>query len=181
MENIKNVRIYEMVIALFLSSILFINWALDGVLRTSISDYAYSTKYPYLLVCQLTIGSTMLINNWLLNSKHWYNLVLGISLFMVGITPHLDYPKTHYTFAIIFLAGSILAIWLSSNTHFRVFKTFISFIATIGVVIGVVFKPYSIAITEVFAIIPFCSFFIIKNNTEAIKKTFQSIKQHLFF
>lgn len=160
---------YEIVIALFMSAILPINWLIDGQLRTSISDYAYSTNYPWLLPLQLGIAGAMLVVNYTNNNKHWYNLILGLSLWGVAATPYKEHYLLHYSFASVFIITSILAIWLSSNVYFRTFKTVIALIASLGILIWVFFKPYTLAVAETLAIVPFACHFIVKSYSTHLR------------
>lgn len=112
--NLTRVQKFEIGVALLLMFTPFILRLFDGYYRTSISDYAYS-DYNFIFVGLLSKAGMLFIFNYVLNEKHWYNLILGISIIGVGFTPYLEYPIPHYIFASVFYIGSICAISLSSN------------------------------------------------------------------
>lgn len=164
MENIKDIKRLEILLACLLMLIPLILRFLEGYFRYSISNYAYS-DYNYVFVMLLTLAGAMFIYNGIGFKRHWYNSILGISLFGVVLTPHLDYPILHYLFASIFFLGSILAIGLSSNIAFRSFKYLVTTIITVGLGIHFVFGTFSLLVSEWISIIPLSTHFIIKSIT----------------
>lgn len=91
-----------------------------GELRPSISDYAYSGS-GNLFAVLLTISGTLFLNNGLTSDK-WYNILLGLSLYGVVLTPHLKYSVLHYTFASLFFLGSITVMIIYSSSYQRPYK-----------------------------------------------------------
>ncbi len=163
MENIKDVKRLEVLVAFLLIFIPIILRLFDGTWRPSISDYAYS-EFNYLFAFLLTLAGSMFLYNGVGYKRHWYNGILGISLFGVTLTPHLDYPFFHYIFASIFFIGSILSIGLSSNIVFRSFKYFVSGIVLIGLTLHFVFNLFSLLVAEWIGIVPIATHFIIKSQ-----------------
>ena len=85
-------------------------------IRPSISDYAYSDNIN-LYSAVLFHPAFMFYTDGMLNKKRWYNVIFGASLFVVGITPYLDFPWLHYIGAGLFFIGSASAflIWKSKK------------------------------------------------------------------
>ncbi len=162
MENTKDIKRLEVTLALLLPSISLIMRMLDGYFRTSISDCAYS-DYNYVYVFMLTLAGTMFIYNGLGYKRHWYNFILGVSLYGVALTPHLNYPIWHDFFAGTFFIGNILAIGLSSNLYLRNWKYLVAAIASFGLFLHFKYGIFCLGVAETIGIIPFSFAFITKN------------------
>lgn len=160
--NIRiNTQQFERALSIFLVFISPILIATTGEFRSSISNYAYSSQ-SNLFVSLLTIASTMFLYNYTSNNKHWYNIILGLSLLGVALTPHLEYPIWHYNFAGIFFITSIISIGLSSSIYLRKYKWYVSLFSAIG--LGLVyFGVYVMHIGEELAILPISFHFYIKS------------------
>ena len=162
MQNLKDVKRLEVSVAFLLIFIPLILKLFDGTWRPSISDYAYS-HFNYLFVFLLTLAGSMFLYNGIGYKRHWYNGILGISLFGVVLTPYLDYSIMHYIFATIFFIGSVLSIGLSSNIAFKNFKYFISGIILISLILHFAFNLFNLLIAEWIGIIPIATHFILKS------------------
>ena len=165
MENAKDIKRLEITLAVLLMFTPFILKLVEGFFRTSVSNYAYSV-YSYVFVFLLTLAGSLFLYNGIGYRRHWYNSLLGVSLFGVVLTPHLDYTIIHYFFASTFFIGSILAIGLSSNIAFRGFKFLVSAIVMLGLVFHFAFHSFSLLVAEWIGIIPISIHFIIKSNTK---------------
>ncbi|MES2813244.1 MAG: hypothetical protein V4670_12290 [Bacteroidota bacterium] len=162
MENAKDIKRLEITLALLLMFVPLILRLLDGTWRPSISNYAYS-NYNYVFALLLTLAGTLFLYNGLGFKRHWYNGIIGVSLIGVVLTPHLDYPILHYSFASTFFLGSVLAIGLSSNIAFRGFKYLVSAIVVLGLIMHFAFGTFSLLVAEWIGIIPISTHFIIKS------------------
>ena len=68
----------------------------------------------------------------------WYNIVLGISLLLVMLLPHLENIVLHYIFAVVFFAGSIaLMLFLKSNVQ-RGLAYFLAGISSVSLVLHLI-------------------------------------------
>lgn len=131
----------------------------NGEIRTSISDYAYS-RYNYIYVMLLTIAGMMFIFNGSSYKDKWYNILLGLSLIGVAITPHRDFSVLHYIMAILFFSGSIFTmVWYSSYKQ-RWFKLLAGFIIVMVMSFHFVFNMYSLFYAEWLGIVPITLHFI---------------------
>ena len=162
MENAKAIKRLEVSLACLLPLIVLVMRLLDGYFRTSISNYAYS-EYSYVYVFMLTLGGSMFLYNGTANQKHWYNIVLGISLFGVALTPHKDFMLLHYFFAGTFFLGSILAIGLSTSLWLRDWKYLVAGIAFLGLLFHFAFGYFSLLVAESIGLVPFSFHFIVKS------------------
>lgn len=131
-------------------------------IRPSISNYAYS-DLNYIFVMLLTFaGSVFIFNgtqddhtqigNYKANSK-WYNIVTGLSLIGVAITPHLDYPVFHYLCAGLFFASGATSMVIFSSPKQRWFKIIGAAIILFSLV-GSFYFGYSLALAEQVALLP---------------------------
>jgi len=135
---------------------------IDNQLRPSISDYAYS-QHNHIFTMLLTFAGSIFVFNgtddddnvigrYKANSK-WYNIITGLSLIVVAITPHLDYTVLHYIFAILFfLSGSVNMVLFSSDKQ-RWFKLIGAFFVILSLVSSFIFN-WNLAIMEQLAILP---------------------------
>jgi hypothetical protein len=162
MENAKDIKILEIGLAIILMLTALILNICTGVWLSSISAYAYSSC-DYVYVFLLTLAGTLFIYNGIGYKRHWYNVILGISLCGVALTPYLDYKTLHYLFAGTFFLGSVLAIGLSSNVAFRGFKYLVSAIVLIGLIMHFALGSFSLLVAEWIGIIPISIHFIIKS------------------
>lgn len=158
----KSVIILEVSLAILLLFMpLILRWV-DGTWRDSISDYAYS-NYSYVYVFLLTLAGTTFIYNGVGYQRHWYNIILGFSLFGIALTPYREYSNIHYISASIFFLGSIVAIALSSSVLFKTFKYIVSAVTAIALVLHLQFNLFSLLAAESIGILPIITHFIIKS------------------
>lgn len=122
-----------------------------GELRSSISDYAYSGS-GVLFALLLTISGTLFVNNGLTSNK-WYNVLLGLSLYVVVLTPHLDFPFLHYTFATLFFLGSIAVMIVFSSDRQRFYKI-LAGLFIITALSGYYFEWYTLLYAEWLGLLP---------------------------
>lgn len=163
MENSKDIKRLETSVALILMFVPLILKVIEGnSFRSSISNYAYS-EFDYIFAFLLTLAGSLFLWNGIGYKRHWYNGILGLSLFGIVLTPHLDYQILHYFFAGLFFIGSILSIGLSSNIAFRGFKYVISLIVILALTLHFVFDLFSLLFAEWIGIIPIATHFIIKS------------------
>lgn len=155
-KRITKLDVILSVLLLFVPLILII---LNREIRTSISDYAYS-KYNYVFVMLLTVAGMMFIFNGSSYKEKWYNIILGLSLIGVAITPHKDFSILHYIFASIFFIGSVFTmVWYSSQKQ-RWFKIIAGNIVLSALLIHFIFKSYTLFYAEWIGILPITIHFI---------------------
>lgn len=143
--------------ALLLMLLPLILIAVTGDVRVSISDYAYSNA-SNLLVVLLTISAFLFIYNGFTSSKI-YNVVLGLLLIGIALTPHLDYPIMHYSFATFFFIGSVYTMIQYSSKQQRIFKIIAGLITLLSL-LGGFLDYYSFLMAEWIGILPICIHFI---------------------
>ncbi|GEJ41271.1 DUF7103 family protein [Flavobacterium psychrophilum] len=183
MENEKDIKRLEVTLAVFLAFIALINRLIEGVWLPSISAYVDSKVVVGLLGFELGIAGTLFIYNGIGYKRHWYNVILGLSLWGVAIFHYETYSKIHNACAGTFFLGSIIAIGLSSDILFRGYKYLIAGIAFLAILLNIVWvllfhkMLYSILIMETIGIIPFTNFFIVKNYTHKIKYIIKLIRK----
>lgn len=167
MENrIKKLLNISFIWLIFLPIFLY---AVDGEIRTSISNYAYS-EYSFVFVAFLTFTGSMLIvdgcKDDLITKNKWYSIVLGLSLIGVSVTPHKDYSILHYSFAGIFFIGSLLAMILFSSPKQRLFKMFMGLIIITSMLGYFVFNWYSLLYAEWIGMLPIIINYTGENNNK---------------
>lgn len=165
MENrIKKLLNLTFIGFIFLPLVLIL---IDGQLRTSISNYAYS-KYSYIFVSFLTFAGSMLIIDGCKDDKitknKWYSIIIGLSLIGVSLTPHLDYPKIHYTFASIFFIGSTMSMVIFSSKKQRKFKLYLVGVILIPLILHFTHGWYNLLIGEWVAFLPIIINYLGENN-----------------
>lgn len=161
-------KILELILAVILTMIPLILYVVDGVWRSSISEYAYS-QFSYVFVFLVTLSGSLFLFNGFGFQRHWYNIILGLCLFGVSLTPHREYTALHYMCAGIFFLGSVLAIQLSSDKRWRLQKNLISIPIMIGLLAHFLFGWWSLLVAEWVSIVPISVHFILKSiNREAI-------------
>lgn len=126
-----------------------------GEVRSSISNYAYSSM-NHLFATLLTIAGTMFIFNGTAYNSRWYNIALGLSLIGVALTPHYDFPIIHYLFAAIFFLGSIFVmIGYTSKEQLKLKIQFASIII-LALLLHFAFNWYSLFWAEWIGMLPIC-------------------------
>lgn len=155
-------QILEFSLAIILNFVPLILFWIDGTWRSSISDYAYS-EYSYVFVFLITLSGSLFVFNGFGLQRHWYNIILGLGLFGVCLTPCRDNPTIHYVFASVFFVGSVLAIQLSSDRRYRLQKNIISVPIGLALVAHFLFGWYSLLVAEWISIVPIAVHFILKS------------------
>lgn len=151
-------RKLEVILATLLLMLPLILILVSGEVRPSISDYAYS-DVENLFSGLLWASGLMFIYNGFLKKK-WYNIVLGVSLIGVSLTPHLNYPIIHYLFAIIFFLGSIFIMIFFSSKEQRKYKVMAGLLIFNALLAHFIFSAYSLLVAEWIGIVPICVHFI---------------------
>lgn len=136
-------------------------------IRPSISDYAYSSV-ANVFVALLTLAGALFIYNGVINRPKWYNIILGISLIGVALTPHLDFPVLHYMFAALFFIGSMLVMVIVSSIKQRPIKIVMALIILSALLGYFIFNWFSLFFAEWIGIVPITAHFI----GESIKKKY---------
>lgn len=126
---------------LILTPSILIN--IDGSKRSSISNYAYSHKSEW-FVFLITLAASMFIYNGTAWKTKWYNIVLGITLAGIVLTPHKDFPSIHLIFAILFFTGNIFVMIYFSSKKQLLFKIIASVFLSIGIAGYYIFNWYSL-------------------------------------
>lgn len=151
-KRLTKLHVILAIILLFIPLILI---ATTGEVRSSISNYAYSSM-NHLFAALLTIAGTMFIFNGTAYNSRWYNIALGISLIGVALTPHYDFPILHYSFASLFFLGSVAVMVLFSSKEQLRLKIYFSSLIMIGLMGHFLFKFYSLFWAEWIGILPIC-------------------------
>ena len=151
-KRLTKLHVILAIILLFTPLVLILA---TGEVRSSISNYAYSSM-NHLFATLLTIAGTMFIFNGTAYNTRWYNIVLGLSLIGVALTPHYDFPILHYVFASIFFVGSVFCMIFFSSAQQRFIKLVAGAIITIGLIGHFAFNFYSLFWAEWIGILPIC-------------------------
>ena len=155
-ERLTKLNVILSILLLFIPLILIL---VEGNIRESISDYAYS-PFNYIFTSLLTVAGVMFIFNGTAYNKKWYNIVLGVSLIGVSVTPHLDYTIFHYLFASIFFMGSVAVMIIFSSRSQRRFKLFTGLFIVVTMLLHFKYNLYSLLYAEWIAILPICIHYI---------------------
>lgn len=147
----NDLGLIKSIFLLFIPVILFV---FTGKELGSISAYVY--ECPILFTFLLTLAGTMFFDSGYVNRLRYFNMILGVSLFGVAFTPHLDYPVLHYSFATIFFLGSAINVWYFTKSEHKPY-TFVGFlIIIIGLIGHFVFGFYSLLYAEWIGLLPIC-------------------------
>lgn len=120
----------------------------------SISAYVYEA--PILFTFLLTLAGTMFFDNGYIDRKKFFKMILGLSLFGVAFTPHLDYPILHYTFASVFFLGSCIDVWYFTQSHNKPYTVFGLVFILLGLAGHFIFGFYSLLWAEWIGLLPIC-------------------------
>ena len=153
--------------AIFFLLIPLILILIENGFRISISDYVYSEK-PFVrdvYVLLVSASGVLFIDSGIVNKK-WYNIVLGIFLLGISLTPHRDYKFFHYLFSVLFFEGSCFAIVFFSSKKQRLCMWLISVSVNIPLLLYLIFNNISLLITEWVAMIPLSIHFIGETNNK---------------
>ena len=131
-----------------------------GEILGSISAYAYYTPMTFAL--SLTLAGALFFYDGYVERKRWYNLYVGVSLFGVVLFPHLDFPVTHYTFAVIFFIGSLFNMVYFSSGRERFLKILTAVLVLFGMLGCFGFHWYSIYWAEWIGMLPISVHFILE-------------------
>ena len=150
MKKFTDLKIIQAFGFLLIPLILII---LTGEVRSSISNYAYSSSNNS-FVMMLTLAGALFVYDGYVERKRYYNMILGISLIGVALTPHLDYYYLHYSFAGIFFLGSVATMIIYSSKKQRPFKILAGAFILISMILFFVFNIYSLFWAEWIGMIP---------------------------
>jgi len=139
-KRLTKLHVILAITLLFTPLVLIIS---TGEVRSSISNYAYSSM-NHLFAALLTIAGTMFIFNGTAYNSRWYNIALGLSLIGVALTPHYDFPILHYIFAAIFFLGSIFVMISYTSKEQLNLKIQFASIIILALVIHFAFNWYSL-------------------------------------
>ena len=156
---LKRITKLDVILSTLLLFVPLILILVNGEVRPSISDYAYS-RYNYIYVMLLTIAGMMFIFNGSSYKDKWYNVLLGLSLIGVAITPHKDFSILHYIMATLFFAGSIFTMVWYSSVKQRWFKIVAGVLIIMFMLLHFTFKTYSLFYAEWLGIVPITLHFI---------------------
>ena|ERR1017187_9966473 len=133
-----------------------------GSFRKSISEYVYMI-HSYVFGLMLGIAAMLFIFNGAVYFKNeapeklnlnkqgkWYNIVLGLSLIGVIITPHLQYTVAHYIFAGIFFVGNAVVTGLFHEKKDRPLSIIMAImtLAALGIYFTGLFPAFTILWAE---------------------------------
>lgn len=155
-KRLMTLEILLSLLLIFTPAILI--W-LDGSIRSSISNYAYSYKSEW-FVFLITLAASMFIYNGTAWKTKWYNIVLGITLAGVVLAPHLEFKTLHVIFAVTFFAGSVFVMIYFSCKEQRIFRILCGFFLLFGIAGSYVFNWYSLFWAEWIGMVPICIHFI---------------------
>lgn len=155
----KRLTKLEVILALLLLFLPLILILANGEVRSSISNYAYS-KNNLVFGVLLAIAAALFVYNGTINREKWYNIVLGFSLLGIALTPHLEYPVLHYSFAAIFFLGSVATMIIFSSPAQREFKITLGTLIVLALLGYFITGMYSLLIAEWIGILPICIHFI---------------------
>lgn len=155
----KRLKKLEVILAVFLLFIPLMLIVVNGEVRNSISDYAYS-KNNLVFGSLLAISSALFVYNGTMNREKWYNIVLGVSLLGTAVTPHLDYPVWHYSFAALFFLGSVTTMIVFSSAAQRELKIVLGTLIVLALLGYYITEMYSLLIAEWIGILPISIHFI---------------------
>jgi hypothetical protein len=154
-DPLKTFKEFECLIAALCISIPIILRLADkdqNGFRDSISNYVYM-QHSYVFGMLLCIAAMLFIFNGAVYFKNarqfglnpqgkWYNVVLGLSLLLVIVFPHLEYPIPHYFFALLFFVGNAIVTGIYHKKNNRgisiilAILTLASFALTLGHIIS---------------------------------------------
>lgn len=150
---------YEIWIVALLLFMPLLLMAFDGGnIRPSISDYVYM-EHNQVFYFLLFLAASMFGNNGALWVKN-YNILLGMALAGIALTPYLQFPVIHYAFATMFFVGSVFVMVFYSSSKQRKYKIYAG-ILIIVVIAGSIFGDlYSLLIAEWLGIVPISIHFL---------------------
>ena len=132
------------------------NW----VLLPSISAYAHSNQ-PQILPILLTIIAVMFaVKDVLSNNK--FNIFLGLCLVLIAFFRLETYPAAHYTFAVLFFAGTTFKLLFKPPWHLKKYTIPLGILIIFGMFGHFIFKWYSLFWAECIAFLPATFYYISK-------------------
>lgn len=156
---LKRITKLEVILSVLLVFMPLILIAFTNEVRTSISNYAYSSA-EHVFAMLLSIAASMFIVNGTAHRQKWYNILLGCTLIGVIMTPHLDYSLLHYTFAGLFFLGSVFVMIYFSSAKQRLIKIIAGTIILIGLCGHFTTNIYSLFYAEWIGLFPIAIHFI---------------------
>ena len=152
-------RKYQVLMASVLFFIPLILIKIQGEVLPSISAYYYMDNYQW-FVSLLTIASMMYANSGVHDNRKWYNILLGLSLWVVVMAPYDTWKWTHFTAAGIFFIGSEIVMIYDSNKEQRKYMWMLGFVINLGMAGHFVFGWYSLLVAEWIGLMPITAHFI---------------------
>lgn len=129
--------------------------------RTSISNYAYS-QYNYWFFSLISLsGFLFVVNGWLDEARR-YNIILGLALIGVALTPHKDFPVTHYIFASGFFLGSIYVMIAFSSVKQRPYKIIAGIVILTALFCALLIKNISLFVAEWIGMLPISLHYVLE-------------------
>lgn len=129
--------------------------------RTSISDYAYS-HYSYWFFSLISLsGFLFVVNGWLDEARR-YNIILGLALIGVALTPHKDFPITHYICAGTFFLGSVYVMIAFSSAKQRFYKIIAGAIIIVVLLFSLITKSISLFVAEWIGMLPISIHYVLE-------------------
>lgn len=159
MSIAKRITKLEVILSTLLVFMPLILFLYTNELRSSISNYAYSSA-EHVFSMLMSIAAAMFIVNGTAYNKKWYNIILGCSLIGVILTPHLDYSFLHYSFAGLFFLGSVFVMIFFSSKEQRTTKIIAGSIIVLGLIGHFAANLYTLFFAEWIGLFPIAIHFI---------------------
>lgn len=150
--EVKKYTDLSIIQAVLFMAIPFVLWAQLGVQLPSISAYAYYTPLSFSFM--LTMAGSLFFYNGYSDRSKWFEMVLGSSLWLVVLFPHLDWPVLHYAFAGVFFLGSCFNMIFFSSGKYRAYMILIAFLLLLAMVGTFFFQWYTIYWAEFLGMAP---------------------------
>jgi len=129
--------------------------------RQSISNYAYS-QYNYWFYCLISLSGFLFVVNGWLDASRRYNIILGVSLIGVALTPHKNFPITHYLCAATFFLGSVYVMITFSSAKQRFYKIIAGIVIVTALCFSLVTKSISLFIAEWIGMLPISIHYVLE-------------------
>jgi hypothetical protein len=160
-DRLATFRLFEILIALVcivMPGLLKLTDTGASGFRSCISDYVYMT-HSYFFGMLLCIAGMLFIfngavyfrNEFSLNlgkAGKWYNIILGLSLLGVIITPYHQYFISHNIFAGIFFLGNAVVIAIFHKTKYRVISLILAVLTVLALALCLLFNTVSLFAAE---------------------------------
>jgi len=126
---------------------LILLWSNNWIMRKSISNYAYADNNAVFYTL-LALSCLPFVVDGVVHARKYYNIILGLSLVGIALTPHLDYPYWHYFFTgLFFIYGAFVIIYYSSHEQ-RKFKWLLGLVMALSLISAFFFHFMKVFIAE---------------------------------